>query len=524
MKIFYSPCFVFMALAYPAHAQAQIETDGKSEFAVASGVSRSVLEKFFATVKKSQGARVSEDPKSANCLQGLENTEASRTRALECLTNVFESGADSRVTTSPLNEKLAIAAQELRAQLVHVRPPTAEIFRTIALLSWLDDLIRVTAERAGLPSKWLMFGKGFDPVKKDHLDFPFQHGDVVIEFGGNAASAMNSAATFPPRRFSHAYFITVENGQVGGIEAMPKNGVSLITPEDFRKKHAAEFLVLRWDNEAQRGSVAHEAIECAKAQLKKQYDGLLDTFDQTKFFCSELVAYCLARAKKKVDVDAISAEATPFNFINLDKVRPEAWPLFKYLGMEHAEYASPGSLLASPDLKFVGEFKNPAKIFSTWQALVLGEVFYSVFAEDNPRRRCLMLSDGMLRRSCAIPELMDTLLKNWQKMSSASDPASTEMRRLFPTDVRAYSLPYLFTISHSILAVAYRKVNEMLIRRGDVNLNVLSTPPWELWVLYDRVLYKDQDVASYLVKYDEKACYPDMQKICPQYYGTAPQN
>ncbi len=500
--------FVFNLLfvAVPLLAQETVSTG--AQFVAKTGVSDMALGKFFDTVKNSPQGKVNKTDDAAKCVASLQDTDASRIEFLDCLKRSFNSDG------SGLNAAFAVAALDARMKRTK-QDATIENFKTVALISWLEDLARVTLSTAGEPAHWLIPGPGFDPEKKRHYDFDYQHGDVIVEFGGGASSAMNAGATFPARRFSHAYFINVENGVVSGIEAMPKNGVSPLSATAFRAQNYAHYVVLRWGDESRREQIAKEAVACAKSHIGKQYDGLLNMRDQNKFFCSELVAVCLAEAKKKVYSDMLPADATVMDFIRMDKVRPEATKLFSYLGMVDLEYAAPGSIPASPDLVVAGDYRDPAQSMRIWQSLMLGESYFSLLGANNPQRRCLTVDSSFLRRACSLPRFVDALLGQWERQSTdPSNPFASDWNRLFPTDVKGYALPYLYTMANSVLEVAHRKVDEKLKARSESARSLLAVSPLELLEMYDRVLLRDPDVSPRLVKYDEAKCFPNMPLQC----------
>lgn len=365
-------CFVFSVLTVSVAVLAQEPISTGAQFVAKTGVSQEALKKFFEVVKNSPAAKVNQTEVAATCLTALQDTNDSRNTLLDCLKGSFNSDG------SGLNAAFGVAALDARMKRTK-QDATIENFKTIALISWLEDLTRATLSAAGKPAHWLIPGQGFDPEKKRHFEFDYQHGDVIVEFGGGASSAMNAGATFPARRFSHAYFINVEDGVVSGVEAMPKNGVSPLSATQFRSQNYAHYVVLRWGDESKRAEIAKEAVACAKSHIGKQYDGLLNMRDQSKFFCSELVAVCLAEAKKKVYADSLPADATTSDFIRMDKVRPEATKLFSFLGMVDLEYASPGSIPASPDLKVAGDYRDPAQSMRIWQSLTLGESYFALW-------------------------------------------------------------------------------------------------------------------------------------------------
>lgn len=106
-------------------------------------------------------------------------------------------------------------------------------------------------------------------------------------------------------------------------------------------------------------------------------------------------------------------------------------------------------------------------------------------------------------------------MRQWESQSSDPlNPVSTEMRRLFPTDVKGYALPYLYTMANSVLEVAHRKVDEKLKARSESDRSILAVSPLELLEMYDRVLLRDPDVSPRLVKYNEAKCFPIMPDMC----------
>lgn len=353
LALFVSLAFVFSAVRSEA-APSSLEM-----IAARGGVEPAALEKFFLAISTSANATDKLiDERSVACLDRFDDTNSRRTDMVECLTAFGASGLHARLFE--------------RAMVVHMprmmRLPTQEMLKSLALLNYLEDLIRARRTLIGQEAHWFVPGQGFlNAAKKE--DFKFEDGDIVLGLGNSSISSLISQVTNPPGRYSHAFMVRVRNGQPTTVESLIETGVEEFPWKHFEKDQYNTLTVLRWKNPRTRAKVTRQASDIAfeYAQKKIGYDTEIDLDSDNKMFCTELVVKSYMRASGESQSRLLPSKAV---------VRSE--PSFRHiqnLGVANRTFVAPGDLLNSDLFEVVGEYRRTEDLFKSWKLFLMGDVF-----------------------------------------------------------------------------------------------------------------------------------------------------
>jgi hypothetical protein len=342
-----------------ASAPAQDALDrARTDLARFGGVSERALLEFRARVSGGD-SDISLMKPSVDCAALFADNDEARTRFLECLA---EQGSDG------LNERLFGRLFELRVARAE-RVPTAEERRSLSLLAYVEDLARAAENRRKQGGFWFVRGQGY-MSGRDYLDFPFEDGDVVLGLGNTSLSSTIAAATNPRSRYSHGFVVRKTAAGITTLEALVETGVREFPREHWEADKYQVLTVLRWKDAAQRARIAARASEIALdyARKKTPYDIRIDVRDDSKIFCTELVALAYSKAAG-LTVD----EYLP----SLSRVRSDkAFDYMKQVGVRNREVVAAGDILNSPYMEVMAEWRRADELDRAWKLWLFGDLFY----------------------------------------------------------------------------------------------------------------------------------------------------
>lgn len=323
------------------------------------GVEARSLKAFFEKMASEAPAKsLVMETSSVQCFDRFADTESRRTEAVDCLTKIGISG---------LNESLFKRLMEVHTPLMS-RLPDGEMLKSLALLNYLEDLVRARLTLIGQEAHWFAPGQGF-LASKSKEDFKFQDGDIVAGLGNSSISSLISQVTNPPGRYSHVFMVRVRDGKLTTIESLIETGVREFPWKHFTKDQYNTLTVLRWKNPANRAAVTRRASDAALAYSKKgiDYDVAIDLDSDNKMFCTELVV--------KSYMDG-SGEAQSRILPHQAVVRSEpAFGHVQNLGVTNRTFVAPGDLLNSDLFEVVGEYRRTEDLYKAWKLFLMGDVF-----------------------------------------------------------------------------------------------------------------------------------------------------
>ncbi len=428
------------------------------------GVDQGVLMTFFRAIKNDY-KKFSKLQNSTACVDSFNDSQESRNALLNCLKSFARSG---------LTESLYAKIFEEKLERIHSKQQTAEILKSNVLLAWIEDLIRENLRRQGQPASWYVRGKGFTKAKS-HIDFPYEDGDVVLELGNSSVSAMITQSTIPQRRFSHAFVMRVRNGQAVTIEALIEKGVISNSLKKFGKNIANNVVVMRWKDSKTRAAVAKKASDEAWKfiETKTAYNIAMDMNDETRMFCSQLVAHAYSKAANLPISNLVPQTAT---------IRSDA--VFNYLkafGVTKKEMPSPGDLMTSDEWEVVADYRSD-DLYRMWEMFGMADVFverlemgYQIVPEigasmlgwtakltDNSLRLAQKAIYGLIAFRTSIPEAELGIL---------------------PESVSGKAIRLMYTQEHHLFRPAM-KYAEKIREKRDEERNMFDV---SLWVLRGRL-------------------------------------
>ncbi|MDX9731043.1 MAG: YiiX/YebB-like N1pC/P60 family cysteine hydrolase [Bdellovibrionales bacterium] len=362
---FRASCFAaIFALAFATVSGAQgRELSALENLSARGGVEPQAFQRFFDAVSKTVSGTTAnadelDDLGSVACFERFDDTDGRRTEAIECLT--------------------AYGAQGLHGALfdrlieIHIprmsRLPTEEMLKSLALLNYLEDLVRARLTLNGKQAHWYVPGAGF-LASGSKEEFDFQDGDVVLGLGNSSISSLISQVTNPPGRYSHAFIVRVRDGKPTTVESLIETGVEEFPWSHFQKDKYNTLTVIRWKDATTRAAVTRRASDAAYefAQKKIGYDTAIDLDSDKKMFCTELIVKAYMDASGETQSRILPHKAV---------VRSE--PAFQHiqnLGVMNRTFVAPGDLLNSDLFEVVGEYRRTEDLFKSWKIFLMGDVF-----------------------------------------------------------------------------------------------------------------------------------------------------
>jgi hypothetical protein len=189
-----------------------------------------------------------------------------------------------------------------------------------------------------------------------------QSGDILVSRGGAATSALIARGNDFPGNFSHIALVHVDEttGRVSVIESHIESGVGVRPIEQYLADTKLRILVLRLRSDlpavAADPTMPHKASSRAlrAATTRGQhipYDFAMDCADHTEMFCSEVAAAAYQPFGVKLWM-GMSHISTP---------GVTAW--LGALGVRNFETQEPCDLEYDPQVRVVGEWRDPETLF-----------------------------------------------------------------------------------------------------------------------------------------------------------------
>ncbi len=456
-----------------------------------TGVYPEAWRSFFASLQRSavQAAPSGVPFSAAELLADFEDTTEARSRLLETLAR--HGGLVA------LNEDLH--AEIYRARLYRIRfGRHAETHRTVALFSFIEDLIREKVRVVdGRPSQWyhhaerrfVSFPEQRLPVRRprkrlpgqrvmrepfaQHFSqFPFEPGDIVLSVGGSSASALIPLATMPQRRHSHAFLVARDRrGRLRVMESVIEKGVIGCDEFDFRSKEFHGMVVLRMRRDlpgldaGRRAEILRTVVRLADAQVKRRapYNMSMDMSRDADlgFFCSQFVAWAYAKAAMIVLEGADDKTPTPESRIRqmvpgfAVVQSPEVFRFLQALGVSRQEMPSPGDLMASEFVEVVAEWRRTDALLEFWTRFLVALAYIERLNQGYILTPPRNLTVGAIRGS------------GWFK-DHVFDFGLT------PEALNGPGLVTLYTFDRKV----FQPVTDRLLGGYDRQATLLSQPPW----------------------------------------------
>ncbi len=326
------------------------------------GVSASALSAFAKSIQLGprglRSIRIYKVNESRDCVEELSDSDHGRSQLVECLANFGRSGLDTR-----LFHRIFSA----RSQRIKQVPTTPEIQQTVALLYWIQDLIRAKLLSEGERAVWYVPSEGFLSIDKKG-DFDYEDGDVALVTGKSSISSLISQVTYPQRKFSHAFVVRIRDGVLATAEALIESGMITNDVDQYNKDNLQVVEVHRWADKTQRLAFSQRASDITWKWVEEErpYDIKMDMKDDSELFCSEVVAAAYAKSSG-LPIDGFVPE--------LSRIRSK--PVFDYIrkiGVANEIMPSPGDLAPSRYLEQVAEYRNPDDLSKLWWLMVMGDV------------------------------------------------------------------------------------------------------------------------------------------------------
>jgi|GEM_PF-1471740 len=448
----------------------------KTRILTRMGISENVVhqaEDYFFQIR--QGQSLNSKKVASECVNQLDDHTQARDKFFLCL---LASHPDT------LNAELFDKIHSLKIERIQSVEPDFEKEKTIALIAYLEDLIRERLNLAGQKASWFSTETHDFLDAEEFADFPFEDGDILLSMGTSWISSMITQSTFPQKKYSHAYMVRVDSQGFRTMEAIIEKGVISNDFDYFSNEELNGVLVLRWKNKSARPAVARRAAIIAEKWVtdKVGYDIEMNVQDPSKLFCSELVLRAYAEASG-LEIN----ELTPkFAQIRSSKV----FELLKLVGVGKREMPSPGDLMASTHLEIVGSWRPQKRLLQLWNMIFMADVFIERLELNYEVKPALgRLAGWMMVAIDGIYGLGATVV--------GSD------RNLIPEATSKKSLKYLVTIQKGIFDPAIED-GLKLARKNSIikEASLLSVAPWDMRGYISYATQNDATVRSVL--YDPK--------------------
>jgi len=418
------------------------------------GVSAKVVdaaEKYFFDIKT--GANRQSRNVAQNCVSKLGDSNHARDQFFLCVLDSSPNSLDGKFYSLIHQEKIN------RIQNI---TPNLEKEKSIALIAFLEDLVRERMQLQGQSSSWFSTSKGEFLQIEEFGDFPFEDGDVVLSMGTSWISSMITQSTFPQKKYSHAFMVRIDENGFRTMEAIIEKGVISNDFEYFKNEKLNGLLVLRWRNEGERKRIAKRAAEIAEQWVRDEvgYDIEMDVSDSSKLFCSELVLLAYAQAAG-LDI----SELTPkFANIRSDKV----FNLLKLVGVGKKEMPSPGDLMSSEKFEIVGSWRPQDRLLELWSMIFMADVFIERLELNYEVKPNLgYLAQWMMVGLDGIYGLANSII--------GVD------RNLIPDATSKSSLKYLVTIQKGIFDLGIKHGLKLAKKKSRIKeASLFSVTPWDL--------------------------------------------
>jgi hypothetical protein len=409
-----------------------------------AGVAPQELENLYFSLGKAPQTSQS----SAPCVASLENNQSSRERFLDCLGARGNRALSADLGRSLFKKRLRLLAQS----------PTSSRVRTLALVTYIEDLVRENLRNQGRPMSWITpsgYLRGFEQT-----DFAFEDGDVVVGLGNSSLSSLISQITNTPSRYSHAFIVRKRAGKMTTLESLVETGVKEFPLKHFSKDPYNQLTVLRWKG-GNRRQVAASASDWAKsfADREAPYDMEMDFSEDEKIYCSELIVKAYARAT------GVSPERL---FTHQSKITSQAVRNFAGLmGVKKSVFFSPGDLFNTDYFEVVADYRKPGDLMRSWELYLMGDLFME---RINGGHRVV---PGPIYTSLPLAVWVGQLLPS----------IFHEDARLIPRSIGPYAM--------SVMATTETKIYKPAIRhfyRASETRNLLDNPLWRVRGEFERAM------------------------------------
>ncbi len=376
-----------------------------------TGVAPHVWRNFFRNLDRSRAAPKPPVPAetSPHCLEAFDDTWTARGRFLECLGQRGVHG---------LTDTLYADIYQARLERIRSADNNAEIQRSIATMSYVEDLIRekirvidrrdsqwyhhekrrfvfypeqtlpVRRERALLPGQRI----AQEPFANHFSQFPFESGDIVLSVGGTSISTLIPLTTSPQRRYAHVFIVGRKPGEpLRVMESIIEKGVVGSDEPGFRSQSYHGLAVLRMKKNLpdvspqQRQDIIRLATRLAQTQVERRapYNMSMDMSrdDALGFFCSHLVAWAYAKAAMIVLDGKGMEDPVPESRLRqlvpafATALSPEVFRFLNTLGVNSEEMPSPGDLMASDFIEIVADFRATNALLEFWTKFLVAHTF-----------------------------------------------------------------------------------------------------------------------------------------------------
>jgi len=265
-----------------------------------------------------------------------------------------------------LNTKLYAALFEYKSELLKTPKNEFANYQRVALIQYVEDLIRQNRVEHGLAASWFEFNgvqlsRFFEG---EFYEFPHQDGDLVLSMGSSSISALIPNSTWPGRRFAHAYIIHNPDGIFRTAEALIETGVITQDINAYKKHSMANLLVSRWKGDPK---VPARAASLAYSKVGFPYNIAMDFSNKNAFFCNQLIIHSYSEASKISQQKLVpsSSEIVSGGLLNY----------LGNLGVKKRLMPSPGDFMDSPYFTPVAEFRDADDLYRAWEMLLMGDIF-----------------------------------------------------------------------------------------------------------------------------------------------------
>lgn len=346
--------------------------------AKAFGVDHGTLMSFAREVRaqaglvKTAAAGSAADGFVTTCLQGLVNTDDSRSRMLACL----EKGVGRTWHLNHLSEITALNAAIVgQISMVESAREQREIQKTYDLLLWLENIVRdifynsdPTGELASL-----LWAKD-QGVKNVYLvEMQVEEGDILLNYGAEPISAMIARSPSPYGYYSHAMVVSKERGRLIIVESSSETGVTKRSLREFLGEAHSRVTLLRWRDPSTRAEAVRVISETAYAQLGKKYDMRMDLDMDGPVYCSELAIRSLRAAALHIARSNVAwSKVAPVQGTLYGDRRKE---FISRIGIQNSKFVAPSDLVFSPLLEITAQFRSADGLLADARTLGMADAF-----------------------------------------------------------------------------------------------------------------------------------------------------
>ncbi len=410
-----------------------------------------------------------EEAPSHECINKLTHSDQGRTDFLNCLSQYGKNG---------LTEKLFGEINKRKIKIMKTLKDNVNLQKTVSLSFIVEDLIRYQLEDRGIKASWWVPGKGFLNTN-DRFDFNYLNGDVLLEIGYSAVSAIITQSTLPQRKFSHALLIKDRgNNDFGTMEALIQTGVITRSKKELLDSNIQTLMVMRIADEEKRKFVSDIAANCGWEHVEKNtnYDLDFDGNDHSKIFCSELVASCYAKGIKAYN-DKNGDKSMDYQMVydtftdhQSSIVTDNTFNFLKNFGMKKKTMPSPGDIFTSPYLEVQADYRptesnqDALGMSRLWNVMFWGDLFVEKL-DNGHDFEFSWISKYVLQ------PVINTI-------NRVADSISGDEMKIIPTGFDAKKGGYLAAMDKLVYAPTTEMALKNMEKDGFNHASILATPIW----------------------------------------------